>query len=169
MQQQANEPNWKNFTVQRSEWTAPDKKVFKVIELKFADDKQPYWFAYDYNHICKVEEETDLNLGEGMREVRAQHTRALVCAYLRTTFDSTLSDAGDLLTRNRGAVLKAMNEAMKMAGLVEEEDNLTVLMREAQEAVQRLLQYREAMKAAKIATDADPDALAAQIAEPVAA
>lgn len=109
------------YEIKKTNWTAPNKQVFEGVELRFEGDPQPLFFRYDFNRLCDLESETGLNLGVALREVSAQQTRALVCAYLRTAHAVNLDEVGDLLTRNRNAVLEAMSAAMSYARIGGEE------------------------------------------------
>ena len=112
-----------NYSIKTTDWTSPNKQVFKCVELTIDGDPLSYFFRYCFNKICDVEEETGLNLGAGATgSANARQTRALVCAYLRTAHAVTLEEAGDLLTTNREPTLVATQAAMVLAGIAEAEE-----------------------------------------------
>jgi hypothetical protein len=89
----------------------------EYVEFTFENDPQVYKLAYDFNILCDIETATGLNLMGaflGYGAVTANQTRALLYACLKKAHPVVLlNEAGELLSRDMGTVLRALAKTIK--------------------------------------------------------
>lgn len=87
----------------------------EFIVFKIADDPQEYKLCYDFNQLVDAEELTGCNLlaafmGGGLN---AKAFRALLYACLKTAHPHVLlSEAGDLMSKDRATVMAAVGKVL---------------------------------------------------------
>ena len=79
------------------------------VEFTLPDSNQVYTMIWDFNQLCKTEQETGENLMALLQEggLTGLRTRAMLHAVLRTAHGITLQEAGELLSKGHNTIVLA--------------------------------------------------------------